>query len=349
VKRKTKCDKHLQNNTDTLQNNTDNLQNNTDNLQNNTDNLQNNTDSLQNNTDSLQNNSDPETLFDKINGTDIVRCTKCKKVMKQSNIIRHISVCKGVPTNTCQYCNKEFKHQPNLSAHQKICKGKEKALIVPTNNEEQQQITNNNINTQTNNNGNNMVGDYNVQNNNTQNITINALGDPKMYLDWYYKRESENPEEFQKFLSNVVKNGQNGMCELMRDVHLNTKYLENKNIRKTNKKDPTCEYYDGQEWQLGVFENCIMKSLEEFKGMGFFDKIVEDNKNCCTKFFSEVARPLDLLSKDTVDEIYEKIKFEANKIDLLRKYANDMINILGILFYFENKKNQVSSSVMSNE
>jgi hypothetical protein len=284
-----------------------------------------------------QQNEQKSTIFEKFfykNENDKFKCLKCELEMTENNCYKHIKICKGVPKNTCRYCEKQFNHRSNLSRHQKTCKSKMELIPVNEHNNYISSQVNNNI---TNNNGNNIHGDHNNINSNNH-ITINALGDPQMYLQWYYKRESEDPEKFQKFLSDVVKNGQSGMCDLMKDVHLNNNYLEYQNLKKTNKKDPTCEYYDGQEWQFGVFRNCILKSIHEFKDMGFFDKIIEENQSCCRNFFHEVAQPLRLLSEDTIDAIYDKLDFDQSNIDFLTKHTNDMIHLLSIMFYVENKK-----------
>jgi hypothetical protein len=51
-----------------------------------------------------------------------VKCNACEKVMTKLNISRHNQICKGVPTNTCEYCFKYFYSLQGKCNHRKICK-----------------------------------------------------------------------------------------------------------------------------------------------------------------------------------------------------------------------------------
>ena len=136
----------------------------------------------------------------------------------------------------------------------------------------------------------------NCHNNNTivNNITINALGQES------FQKLLENPTpELTKFMTNCIKNGPTGVCQLLIKKHFDDQQPENHNLRKLNKKDDFIEFHDGTDWQLGLYDNVledVFKVLEHHF-TNFVDRFACQSqvlrKQWLDKFMKQVGEPLE--------------------------------------------------------
>ena len=61
------------------------------------------------------------TTFVNIDGIN-VQCIACDKIIRNKNKNGHLTICQGVPKNTCRYCLRKFNNAVGKCNHQKICK-----------------------------------------------------------------------------------------------------------------------------------------------------------------------------------------------------------------------------------
>jgi len=200
----------------------------------------------------------------------------------------------------CKYCSKKFAHYQSRHRHEKNnCKEKKNQIIVKNNelDELKKKISElENKSTTTNN---------MINSNNTINvINLRAYNDPNMeHIDMKYLNNL-----FKKLPENNVSNG---LFELIKDTHCNTKYKENLNIVLPSLKNRKfIKIFDGKEWKLQlrkqIFDEIITKYFK------FNENIIEEikkNPQLQDKFIYlfYVVRKVDIKYDEDFNDEYKKI------------------------------------------
>lgn len=189
----------------------------------------------------------------------------------------------------CEYCEKTYASVESRCNHKKICKKRtEENVSVKeqltqlsiTVEEQQKQIielksqTKTSITNQTN------IG---MQ----QNITINAFGKEDIaYL-------TSSPE-YKKFMIGCLNDTAQGMLTLTDAIYYNKDHPENRNIKKTNKKDNFVKVYDGVKWKTTFAKETVMTIFGNINHeLNVFLELMEDNdarvKDTTMKRFMETV------------------------------------------------------------
>ena len=146
-----------------------------------------------------------------------VKCTHCTKIMTKLNMSRHIKICKGVPTNTCEYCFNKFTSLQAKCNHRKRC-GQNPDNTPPT---IQPTIINNNI--------------TNHITNHITNITIKFGNEDMSYIEGL----KEVDERYTPVLA--------CFSDTLDLAFFNSDHPENQTVRKTNKKSDLIELRVNQD------------------------------------------------------------------------------------------------------
>lgn len=171
----------------------------------------------------------------------------------------------------CEYCKKSYASVESRCNHKKICKKKiehkvsseEKITQQQKLIEEQQKRideleSREKVSAVT----------VNIQNIETQNVTINAFGQENLaYL-------TSSPE-YKKFMTSCFDDHVQGILNLTDAIYYNKDHPENHNIKKSNKKDNHIKVYDGTKWQTRfakdtaetIFEKINHELMEFLKSM----------------------------------------------------------------------------------
>jgi len=244
------------------------------------------------------------TIYDLLvlNGFD-EDATKCKNILKTSskhpqNILILSSNNEDIKTNNnCSYCSKKLSNYKNKWRHEQKCKKKKsqeellKNLLEEKDNlikkmftENKKMFTENTkltkqlikLTEKSGNNNNNTINSHNK-------IIINAYG-------------SENLEYISnKLLKKLVNKPGTAIPNLLKIIHFNDKYPENKNIKVTNIHDPYIKVHNGDDWKLknkgDIIEDIIITKREILDGVVLnkddkyivklerLDEVIEDKKN----------------------------------------------------------------------
>jgi len=194
----------------------------------------------------------------------------------------------------CKYCDKFYKHKQSKWKHEQKCKEKNKQseidllkqFLVEKDNIIKQILDKNDklmkqlikLSNNTGNNNNN-----NINSNNK--IIINAYG-------------CENIEYItEKVLKKLVNKPGTAIPNLLKMIHFNDKYPENKNLKVTNIHDPYIKVHDGDAWKLknkgDIIEDIIVNKRDILDGsvvdqeqdqkyidkLNRLDETIDDKKN----------------------------------------------------------------------
>ena len=237
------------------------------------------------------------TIYDLLvlNGFD-EDATKCKNILKTSskhpqNILILSSNNEDIKTNNnCSYCSKKLSNYKNKWRHEQKCKKKKsqeellKNLLEEKDNLIKKMLMENTkltkqlikLTEKSGNNNNNTINSHNK-------IIINAYG-------------SENLEYISnKLLKKLVNKPGTAIPNLLKIIHFNDKYPENKNIKVTNIHDPYIKVHNGDDWKLknkgDIIEDIIITKREILDGVVLnkdekyivklerLDEVIEDKKN----------------------------------------------------------------------
>jgi uncharacterized C2H2 Zn-finger protein len=170
--------------------------------------------------------SNNENIINNIENDNINKfiCIKCNKLYKTKKYLEnHEKTCNGVDILTCPRCMISFANRKSKSKHiiRNTCKPRSiihartpNVQNIITNNSNSNNTTYNNINTNSNNNNNNITNN---------NFIINNYGNERVdYIDKY------------KFLE-IFKKCYDIPSALTKEIHFNTDFPENKNIKDYNK------------------------------------------------------------------------------------------------------------------
>ena len=209
----------------------------------------------------------------------------------------------------CEFCNKEFSRGNNLNRHKKYyCKEikhknyreEEMKLQIKEKSEQMERLIeklsniNHTINhsniSNCNNNSNNIVND----------ITINNFG-------------SENLEMLSnKFMNSMIDRPYTAIPKMIKKIHFNDKYPENKNIRMLNKKDNKLQIISNGKWtyvdKLDTID--ILVGDKNYKLEDYY----ENNEN----YFSDIQ-------KQRFQNFQEKISYENKKVSFEIVKGTDLV------------------------
>ena len=220
----------------------------------------------------------------------------------------------------CDYCQKTFSRNSNLTKHLKICKKKSNILSLKQDEEiinikkeleelkESINITNNTNNTTNNTNNNN--NNTNNINNNTQNIIINNYGEENIkYLHSKY---------FKHLLSNVS----DAIPKLIKYIHFNEEHPENHNIKYTNKDEPYFEIMKNNKWIL------VPKDTE------ILNIIYKNNCLLLENYYKLLRKESNFtnIEKQQIENFINKYKMKDTTL------INDLIEISKIVLYNNSKE-----------
>ena len=198
---------------------------------------------------------------------------------------------KEVVNNICIYCSKKLSIYKSKWRHEKICKKRKeckedllKKLLEEKDNLIKKMLMENTkltkqlikLTEKSGNNNNNTINSHNK-------IIINAYG-------------SENLEYISnKLLKKLVNKPGTAIPNLLKIIHFNDKYPENKNIKVTNIHDPYIKVHNGDDWKLknkgDIIEDIIITKREILDGVVLnkddkyivklerLDEVIEDKKN----------------------------------------------------------------------
>jgi hypothetical protein len=258
-------------------------------------------------------------------------CEKCgKEFNRKSNYLYHIenvSNCdkiKKKKIHKCNYCDKLFTLKNNLIRHNKICKKKYKNMDMNTimdidknknNNDETISDKKDENNKKSNNEINGNINISNIQKqtinnnqtiNNTQNIQIlvNPFGKEEIIL---------LPDDL---CFDAIKNLIKGIPLLIKYVHYNVKFPQNKNIKGKGLCSKYIEIHDGEDWIIDTKKNIIHKLIIDNKDKldDFFDEQIEKNKiskNLANRYEKQTEKLDEVLNEEFRGEkpLKESINF----------------------------------------
>lgn len=180
----------------------------------------------------------------------------------------------------CKTCKKKFNNRSSMYRHAKICKDKEETEIEKLRSEvkelkkliESQPSTSNTINS-----------------NNTYNIQINSLGKEDISYMATHKG-------YDNFMLCCIKDKIEGVCNFLVKKHFNDNMPQNKNIKKTNKKDSFIECYKDNKWKTRFVDNVLDEVFMSMESdfVTFLDKQKGTlKKNMLDNFMKQVGCPLE--------------------------------------------------------
>jgi hypothetical protein len=152
----------------------------------------------------------------------------------------------------CQYCSKSLKTRPIMLRHiRKTCKEKNansekkelKEFIKSQTKQISKLLEKNNIQNNT----------HNTQNN-TQNTTINNI-----HINNYGEENLEMLTD--EFKEKCVTKPFYALIEIIKKIHFNDDYPENKNMRLLNKKDNKIQVLDDGKWKYRYKEEAVKYAL----------------------------------------------------------------------------------------
>jgi len=248
-------------------------------------------------------------------------CKKCNKIYKSNRyLIEHEKKCKGVDDLTCSTCMISFTTKQAKSKHIKRNNCKPRSIIharIPNqhNLEKIQDINKiekniqNNIEQQTN----NIETQNNIQTQN--NIYINNYGSERLdYLN------------YEKMLE-IFKKSYNIPTLLTKEIHFNTNFPENNNIKYENDKSALVKKDD-----KFIYSNLTVLARELIDNKGeLMKKFAEENKDdLCLKMGIElyeqiIENLIDLLLLHKPDKNY--IKQVENIRNLIKNTKIDKLNL----------------------
>jgi hypothetical protein len=243
----------------------------------------------------------------------------------------------------CPTCCYVFSSKQGKSNH--VRRGTCQAIVVADNNNYVTAIAPS-ISQQTNNITNNGNGDINTGTvNNTVNININGIGQENLA---HLKNFSD--KEMQRFMTNCLKNGPTGLCQLLVKTHFDDEHPENQNLRKMNKKDDFLEYHNGESWELGLHEDVLEDVFKTFEVHfaeyvdSFYDKLAVHKKTILDRFMKKVGEPLewDFTSND-YDYTFDDTMTEQDKQEKKNRIYNMAVEY--IYRHSRHKKQGVPSQV----
>ena len=225
------------------------------------------------------------------NGFDELAKIHEKSVNSKSKVSRKVSQ-NGLLK--CKYCDKLYKHKQSKWKHEQKCKEKNKQSeidllkqfleekdniikqILDKNEKLMKQLIK--LSNNTGNNNNNNINSHNK-------IIINAYG-------------CENIEYItEKVLKKLVNKPGTAIPTLLKMIHFNDKYPENKNLKVTNIHDPYIKVHDGDAWKLknkgDIIEDIIINKRDILDGavvdqeqdqkyidkLNRLDETIDDKKN----------------------------------------------------------------------
>ena len=184
-----------------------------------------------------------------------VTCIKCNITLRKKNYKGHSKICKGVPSNYCEFCKQEFKSPSSKSHHKKRCKLNpiNMEIKVPTSTSTTE-VSTSNIATQ-------IVNNYYV-NNSINNSTVNSTVDNSSTNNNNTVNNNNTitftsfgRENLEHLTSQVMIDPRlNNIRKCYRDTvdlsHFNADHPENHTIRKTNLKSNLIEFRTHQnKWE----------------------------------------------------------------------------------------------------
>ena len=228
----------------------------------------------------------------------------CSKIAPNCSILlQH-----NKPTVTCEYCQRTYTRNSNLTKHLKTCKKKKEVeMLALTHNEEiikikkeLEELKKNSNNTINNNNSHN-----NIVNNNT--ININNYGDENL--------KHLSNKDFAKLLDGIY----NAVPKLIEKIHFDPNHPENQNIKYTNQRSPYLKVIKDNKWQL-VSKKEELLDLIDNKCFMLKDKyyaILEKKKYNITE-----------TQRDKIEEFMEKYHEEDKKmtLDLIERTELMLLN-----------------------
>jgi hypothetical protein len=164
------------------------------------------------------------------------KCELCFKIFSnKSNLTKHLKICKGVDSLTCEKCKVKFISRSQKYKHLKNNKCKSLNEIKNITNIETQNNNTNNIETQN-----------NIEN---QNFNINVFGEENLnYL--------LNDDHFIQRIKQFGKKGIYGLANVISDVHCSHKQLENNTIIKPDMFGSAVYVMsEEKEWEYREFED----------------------------------------------------------------------------------------------
>lgn len=136
-------------------------------------------------------------------------------------------------------------------------------------------------------------------------------------------------EDYNKFMALCVENGYEGLCDYISKRYFDAHRLENKTIRKINKKSSFMECYDGEKWKLRFSEDVIrdvLKAVEE-EYVLFFSSCTETvPMPPLGRFYREVCIPLGWeMSVSTLPSPSDTPSSSQNQGDRIYKLVEEFI------------------------
>tara|TARA_Y100000385_G_scaffold147020_1_gene152626 strand:+ start:315 stop:1058 length:744 start_codon:yes stop_codon:yes gene_type:complete len=206
-------------------------------------------------------------------------CPKCKKHFRfKSTYERHLNIkgsCVKEDSLKCPICGKVFANRQSKFRHmksQKCLKDLESETKLVKKQYTQIKKTLDTLTGQINKTKSN-GGDINInQINNINNVVINInnFGNENMshITDKMLKRLIQKPEV--------------AVPELLKEIHFNPNYPENKNIRITNKKEKYAQVFLEQQWLLTTKSDILNQMVD--KGVDILDNCFEENYDDLSNF-----------------------------------------------------------------
>jgi hypothetical protein len=241
-------------------------------------------------------------------------CEKCgKEFNRKSNYLYHIenvSNCDKIKDKQiykCYYCETSFTLKNNLTRHNKICKEKNKqedemiSIKINDFNKMLEIINTNKINVEINNES------------KTQNI--NPFGKEENILI---------PDEiYFESINNLTK----GIPLLIKYVHYNIKYPQNKNIKGRGLSSKYIEVHDGEDWIVDNKKNVINKLITDKKILleNFVNDQIEKNSisESILNLYKKQLEKLENISNNDFEELEEEVNItienEKNKAKRKKK------------------------------
>ena len=204
--------------------------------------------------------------------------------------------------NICKYCSKKLSNYKNKWRHEKKCKHQNKQNdieILKTLLEEKDKLINDllmEIKNDKNENKKLMKQLIKLSNKTTNNLSNNNINSHnKIIINAY---GSENIEYItEKVLKKLVNRPGSAIPNLLKMIHFNDNYPENKNLKVTNIHDPYIKVHDGDEWKLknkgDIIEDIIITKRDILDGaitneesdeiylekLERLDNVIDDKKN----------------------------------------------------------------------
>lgn len=210
----------------------------------------------------------------------------CKKTY-EGNVIR------------CEYCQKQFKSASCKSKHKKICKKKPEDKVKSLEDKVkklEEALQNLTYHQSPSSPQVNLYGGQHINQGNqlhqVNHITIHAVGREDIA---YLTEHARYPE----FMIRCIRDKVEGVCNFLLKKHFDPAHPENHNLKKTNRKDPFIECFDGRKWKVrfceDVLEDIFINIQTDFAN--FVDQAFAENgtikKVWMDNFMKQVGVPLD--------------------------------------------------------